>query len=155
MRRIVFASTLALLACSSDEGISPNVVDPPAPPWAPAAESCDPPVPGAVKTCQECSLGTFGRWVLDDAGLPAYEYGLDENADPRAAFFDTEMLDRREHWHELGNRRVTALAYNDGYIEVTEQDRGITYLDKFDEAHGNYAGGYSYVDDGKSTWTIA
>jgi cellobiose phosphorylase len=38
---------------------------------------------------------------------------------------------------------------------VTEQDRGETYLDKFEEEQGNFGGGYSYVDDGNGVWASA
>ncbi len=99
--------------------------------------------------------------MVDDQGLPAYDYGLDENADPRAAYDNSEkdadgnMLDRRDHWAAFGNRRVNAMAYNDGYIEVVDQDRGVEYLDKFDESQQSYAGGFSWIDDGHSTWCTA
>ncbi|HEY2368890.1 MAG TPA: hypothetical protein VGH87_20985, partial [Polyangiaceae bacterium] len=94
-------------------------------------------------------------WTIDDGALPAYDYRLDENADPRASFFNTEKLDRRDHWFSFGNQRVTALATNDGPIEITMQDRGITYLDKIDPDHGNYGGGFSTIDDGDATWSTA
>src|SRR4029079_2525257 len=97
----------------------------------------------------------FGEWTIDDGGLPAYAYHLDENADPRASFFNTEKLDRRDHWFSFGNQRVTALATNDGPIELTMQDRGIQYLDKIDHEHGNHGGGFSFIDDGDATWSTA
>ena len=126
-------------------------------PYAPPAEACAPVDVDSPRTFHECSTGSgiFGRWTVDESGLPAYDYGLDENADARASFYNTENRDRRDHWFSFGNARVTALAYNDGYVEVTMQDRGETYLDKLDEAQGNYAGGFGYVDDGTSTWCTA
>jgi len=47
--------------------------------------------------------GIFGAWTVDALGLPAYDYGLDENADPRAGFFNTEGIDLRSHWAAFGN----------------------------------------------------
>ena len=110
--------------------------------------------PDAFVSCSTGS-GIFGRWSPTTRALPAYEYELDENADPRASFFNTEKLDRRDHWFSFGNQRVTALATNDGPIELTMQDRGITYLDKIDHDHGNHGGGFSYIDDGDATWSTA
>ena len=127
------------------------------PPWIPPPEQClDPNIdgPDAFVACSTGS-GIFGRWTIDDGALPAYEYHLDENADARASWFNTEKLDRRDHWFSFGNQRVTALATNDGPIEITMQDRGITYLDKIDHDHGNHGGGFSYVDDGDATWSTA
>src|SRR5690606_36110538 len=62
---------------------------------------------------------------------------------------------RRDHAFALGNGRVNAIATNDGYVEVTIQDRGITYLDKLDVDQKNFAGGYGFVDDGEASWCTA
>lgn len=76
--------------------------------------------------------GIFGQWTVDKAGLPAYDYQLDQYADVRAAFSNSESLDRRDHWHQIGNRRVTALGSNDGTVQVYLGDRGGTFLNKFE-----------------------
>jgi hypothetical protein len=39
--------------------------------------------------------GIFGRWILDGDGLPAYEYVLDQYAEPKATFPNTAMFYRR------------------------------------------------------------
>ena len=78
--------------------------------------------------------GRFGAWTLDSAGLPAYEYRLDQYKDVRARYANTEGVDRRDHWHQIGNERVTALASNDGTVQVYVADRGGTFLNRF-EAH--------------------
>ncbi len=77
--------------------------------------------------------GIFGCWMLDDAGLPAYEYVLDQYKDPRAAYPNTEGLDRRDHWHQIGNDRITGLASNDGTVQVYLGDRGGVLLNRFEE----------------------
>ncbi len=128
----------------------------PDPPYVPPAETCtanDLERPATFLPCTTGS-GIFGQWVVDEDGLPAYEYGLDQNADPRAAWYNTEKLDRRDHLSSFGNGRITALATNDGYVEVTTQDRGIEYLNKFDASLGHFAGGFSFIDDG-SAWSTA
>jgi hypothetical protein len=143
----------ALLACS----LAGNEVPQGDAPYDPPPESCAAVDVDAPTTFVACSTGSgiFGRWIVDDAGLPAYDYGLDENADARASWFNTEGLDRRDQWFSFGNARVTALATNDGPIEVTTQDRGITYLDKIDASQGHFGGGFSYLDDGHTTWSTA
>ncbi len=151
MRPRTLVCCACLWACESTEAPRADA------PYAPPPESCaevDLDAPTAFVPCSTGS-GVFGRWVVDEAGLPAYDYGLDENADARASWFNTEGLDRRDHWFSFGNSRVTALATNDGPIEVTTQDRGITYLDKIDASQKNFGGGFSYLDDGEATWSSA
>ncbi len=76
--------------------------------------------------------GNFGRWVVDEAGLPAYQYEMNQYNDPRAGFPNTENLDRRDHWHQVGNERVTAMASNDGTVQVYLGDRGGVFLNRFE-----------------------
>ncbi len=76
----------------------------------------------------ESGSGVFGRWILDGDGLPAYRYELDQYRDRRAAYPNSEGLDRRDHWHLFGNDRVNALASNDGTIQVYLGDRGGVWL---------------------------
>lgn len=75
--------------------------------------------------------GIFGMWDVDRFGLPCFRYTLDQYADPRAAYPNTERLDRRDHWHQVGNDRVTAMASNDGTIQVYFGDRGGVILNRF------------------------
>lgn len=89
-------------------------------------------------TPTEEGSASFGRWTLDDAGLPAYQYELRQEVDPRAAYVNTEKLDRRDHWHQVGNRRVTALASNDGVIQVYMADRGGVFLNRFEAFEAGY-----------------
>ena len=91
-------------------------------------------VAGDPQTFQPTSEGSgiFGEWIVDDAGLPAYRYDLDQYADPRAAYPNTENLDRRDHWHQVGNQRITALASNDGIVQVYMGDRGGVFLNRFE-----------------------
>lgn len=86
--------------------------------------------------------GIFGRWIVDETGLPAYEYKLDQYKDVRARYPNSENLDRRDHWHQVGNQRVTALASNDGTVQVYLGDRGGVFLNKFEAwQSGRGAGG--------------
>jgi len=75
--------------------------------------------------------GKFGRWILDSVGLPAYAYELDQYKEAKIARYpNSEGVDRRDHWHQIGNDQVTALAYNDGIIEVFVADRGGIFLNR-------------------------
>ncbi len=153
-RRAALLLALGAFAACSDSAVPPPQGDPP---YVPPPESCEPSNlddPGAFRHCSLGS-GVFGTWVVDDLGLPAYEYGLDQHADPRAAWLNTEGLDRRDHWGAFGNGRVNGFASNEGWVEVVTQDRGPTYLNKMDEASGAFAGGFSYVDDGEVSFCSA
>jgi hypothetical protein len=84
--------------------------------------------------------GAFGRWTLDQARLPAYEYRMDQYRDARAKYPDSEWRNRRDHWHQIGNHRVTALASNDGTVQLYLCDYGGVFLNRFEardiEEHG-------------------
>ncbi len=149
-----FLSLLVVLAAC---GPSDAVSEPDEPAWEPPPESCTAPSLTEPTTFATCSTGSavFGQWTLDADGLPGYDYHLDQHRDARASWLDTEDNDRRDQWASFGNGRVTALASTDGFIEVTTQDRGATYLDKVDEASHAYGGGFSFIDDGAATWTTA
>ena len=152
LRVTVLAGLAVLLQCGRDTEILL-----PEPPYVPPKETCDAADVNAPRTFAPCTTGSgvFGQWIVDENGLPAYQYGLDQNADPRAAWPNTEKKDRRDHWSSFGNGHVTALAYNDGYVEVTMQDRGLEYLNKYDEDQRHFAGGFSYIDDGGTVWSSA
>lgn len=78
--------------------------------------------------------GSFGRWIVDDAGLPAYQYEMDQLSDPRAVYRTTAGEERRDHWHQVGNRRITALASNDGTVQVYACDRGGVIVNRYEAA---------------------
>jgi Glycosyl hydrolase 36 superfamily, catalytic domain/Glycosyltransferase family 36 len=145
---VAFAS-----ACGSDRATEP----PADKPYAPPPESCAGASVDDPTRFAPCSTGggIFGQWVTDDLGLPAYDYGLDQNADARAGYPTTDGKEHRDHWAAFGNDRVNAMFVNDGYVEVTTQDRGASYLNKFDEEQHAFAGGFSWIDDGDATWTTA
>lgn len=96
------------------------------PPFASQADA-----PRIFEPTEEGS-GNFGRWTLDSAGLPAYQYEMDQLRDPRASFYNSEGRDRRDHWHTVGNQRVTALASNDGTVQLYVGDRGGVFANRFE-----------------------
>jgi len=77
--------------------------------------------------------GVFGRWVLDDNDLPAYEYEMNQYTDNAATYPVSRGAFRRDHWHQIGNDRITALASNDGTVQFYIADRGGMFLNRVNE----------------------
>lgn len=127
--------------------------------------------------------GSFGVWVKDQHGLPAFEYRLDQFTDPRgewqprlipeggdssgfvhrlAEYSREDALGRLKtiqglrppknpntsnvHWHQLGNDRVTAVATNDGWVQVYSHEFGPRWVNMCRPELGSYAGGVSFVN---------
>lgn len=120
-------------------------------------ENCakvDPENPDVFTECNYGS-GNFGKWVVDEYGLPAYEYTLDQMKDNRALWWNSAQLERREHWHQLGNGRFTAIADNNGVVQVFTEENGYKWLNYFNEEEKNYSGGFSIIKDGDRVWASA
>jgi hypothetical protein len=87
--------------------------------------------------------GSFGRWVVDRFGLPAYEYLVDEQTAARA--HQPELNGATTAQHELGNDHIKGAAFNDGYTELWSQDRLAEWTNKYMPAQRHYTGGYGYL----------
>jgi hypothetical protein len=83
--------------------------------------------PRAFEDTEEGS-GAFGRWQLDGNGLPSYRYEMNQLRDLRAYYVNSEGRNRRDHWHQIGNDVITAMASNDGTVQVFIADRGGMFL---------------------------
>jgi hypothetical protein len=93
--------------------------------------------------------GNFGSWQVDEFGLPAFRYALDEAVDPRAAQPEIyRRTDTTDAWHQVGNDHLQANAYNHGYVELWSQDRLMQWANRYDAANRHYAGGYGYLKVG-------
>lgn len=147
MRRLLAVCGLGVLSACPPSAL-PEVGDEP---FEASAGTC---VAGTTTTFAECSTGSglFGEWTLDARARPAYRYRFDQLSDARASFENSEGIDRRDHWAAFGNARVNAMAFNDGHVEVVDQDRGVTFWNAYDEARRNYSGGFGWLDDGEATW---
>jgi hypothetical protein len=88
--------------------------------------------------------GHFGRWTVDQFGLPAYRYDMDETRDPRAQ--QPELAGSTVAQHQVGNDHIVAAAYNDGYTKLWSQDRLMQWVNRYDEANKHYAGGFGYLN---------
>lgn len=155
MRFLLWLALVSPLGCGFEEVVDP--VRSGEAPYVPPPETCDALDLDDPEAFPHCSLGSgvFGTWIVDERGLPAYFYGLDEHADDRALFFNTEGVERRDHWFALGNHRLNVMFSNDGFVEVATQDRGVTYLNKIDPEQDAYGGGFGYIDDGAAPWSAA
>ncbi len=123
---------------------------------------CLGPTPGALRTFRACEAGggIFGKWIVDDLGLPAFEYTFDQRHDTRAVWPNSEDIapafkKRRDHFIMLGNDRLHFKAVDDGYVELYASERAPTWLNRFDEAQKNLGGGFSYVAEAGEVWASA
>ena len=95
--------------------------------------------------------GYFGEWIEDEFRLPAYKYTCNQITDPKAITPMGEIyLSKTEHLHQVGNDRLVAVASNYGHIQVRQDEGSPKYLNEFDPEHGQYAGGFGYLTDGKN-----
>jgi hypothetical protein len=93
--------------------------------------------------------GHFGAWIRDRFGLPAYAYTCDQRKEPRAISpVNPAWQSPTNHWHQVGNDRLVALASNEGYVQVRADEGGPRVLNDFDPKRGHYAGGFGYLSDG-------
>lgn len=95
--------------------------------------------------------GDFGRWTLDDDGLPAYDYECDPAAAPWAASFRTDGPRSADHWHQVGNDRIVATAHAEGHVVPFLSDRGKTWLAAVSPRHQAWGGGFGWLRDGERT----
>jgi len=119
--------------------------------------SCDIPEINEPDRFVDCKYGSgnFGMWVVDEHGLPAYEYTLNHEEDARALWWNTAKKDNRSHSHQIGNFRFSAIADNNGFIQIFIQENGFKWLNFYNEKENNYSGNFAIIDDGKSIWATA
>ena len=83
--------------------------------------------------------GAFGEWIEDPFGLPAYRYTCDQTRDPRVVTpVNPVWRGPTEHSHQVGNDRLVAVASNDGYVQVRQDEGGPKFLNDYGPAHNHY-----------------
>src|SRR5436190_10088841 len=90
--------------------------------------------------------GDFGRWQVDEFGLPSFRYTMDEAHDARAK--QPELAGGTLAQHQLGNDHIVANAYNDGYTQLWSQDREPQWANLYQADSKHYGGGYGWLQDG-------
>ena len=116
-------------------------------------DAVDPAQPDVLATCAYGS-GHAGRWAIDDAALPAYDFGLEQRCDPAARAYSPRPHPLRDPIHLIGNGRgLVAMAHASGGVEIYTQDRGHGWINRVDTwrdpADPDYppqlGGGFSYL----------
>jgi len=120
-------------------------------------ERCENPDFYKPQTFADCTYGSgsFGMWIVDEYGLPAYEYNLQHEKDRRALWWNSSGEEKRSHWHQLGNFRFVAIVDNDGFVQVFTEEAGFKWLNFYNDSENNFSGGFSWIDDGKEIWSTA
>jgi hypothetical protein len=90
--------------------------------------------------------GHFGRWQVDQWGLPAYDYTDDELKDPDAR--QPELDGATAAQHQLGNDDIKGIAFNDGYTQLWSQALMAQWANLYQPADRHYAGGFGYLNVG-------
>ncbi len=97
--------------------------------------------------------GDFGRWTVDGFGLPSYRYTLDQQTNPLA--HQAELAGGTDAWSQVGNDRVKADAFNQGYTELWSQDRLAQWINQLDPPRRHLGGGFGYLNvDGRVISTL-
>jgi hypothetical protein len=108
---------------------------------------------GRVDLRSATGSGSFGRWVVDRFGLPAFRYRVDQRTDARAR--QPELRGGTAAQHQVGNDRIVAAAYNDGYTQLWSQERRAQWANRYAEDARHYAGGFGYLRlDGRTVSTL-
>lgn len=77
--------------------------------------------------------GHLGTWAVDGAGLPAYEFAVDQRCDPVARAYSPRAYPLRDPIHLIGNGRgLMAMAHASGGVELYTQDRGHKWINRVD-----------------------
>ncbi|MFX0070147.1 MAG: GH36-type glycosyl hydrolase domain-containing protein [Candidatus Hermodarchaeota archaeon] len=95
--------------------------------------------------------GRFGVWIEDKYGLPAYNYNCNQNSDTYAKTSTTYGYST-DHFHQIGNDRITAIANNGGYIQVLESSRGFQWLTSYNKKRRKIGGGIAFFNIGNSDY---
>ena len=98
--------------------------------------------------------GVFGRWRVDEHGMPAYDYTLDQTTDPRAQ--QPELDGDDANWSQVGNDAIVANAYNHGYVQLWSSARMYQWANRYDASSEHFAGGFGWLRlaDGRTASTL-
>ncbi len=101
----------------------------------PACDDVDGARPQQLVRCQRGS-GHLGQWTIDDAGLPAYDFLVEQRCDPAAHAYSPRPTPLRDPIHLIGNGRgLVAMAHASGGVEIYTQDRGHKWINRIDTWH--------------------
>lgn len=133
--RLALAAAVIAALVSAPTGVAD------ASPAAPPALSRDTAQPSIAS---RYGSGSFGRWEVDEFGLPAYLYTANEQRDPHARQVELGGATRAQH--QVGNDHIKGMAYNDGYTQFWSQDRLAQWANRYQPQSRHYGGGYGYLN---------
>jgi hypothetical protein len=94
--------------------------------------------------------GSFGEWIEDESGLPAFRYTCDQIHDPKAVTsLGPGILSPTDHIHQVGNDRLVAVVSNYGHVQVRQDEGGPKFLNDHSPERSQFGGGVGYLSDGK------
>jgi hypothetical protein len=98
--------------------------------------------------------GNFGYWITDNFDLPAYNYTCNQYIEPIAKTPTTYGFSI-DHFHQIGNDRITATVHNGGYVQVLESSRGFQWLTYRDEKRKKLGGGIAFFskENSEELWS--
>lgn len=94
----------------------------------------------------------FGYWAEDEFNLPVFVYTCNQTQEERAKYIISGNKTSTTHWHQIGNDRITAIATNDGYLQLFCGKKDFKWINYYQPEARNYAGGFGYINDGKKHW---
>jgi hypothetical protein len=96
--------------------------------------------------------GSFGEWIEDEFGLPAFRYTCDQTREPRAVTqVSPGILSSTDHVHQVGNDRLVAIVSNYGHVQVRQDEGAPKFLNAYSPERSQFGGGIGYLTDGKET----
>ena len=94
--------------------------------------------------------GSFGKWIKDEFGLPAYHYTCNQIKDPKAVSpVNKKITNPTEHLFLVGNDRLVSVASNYGHVRMRQDEGSPKFLNDYYPEIQQYAGGVGYLYDGK------
>jgi len=96
--------------------------------------------------------GSFGEWIEDEFGLPAFRYTCDQIHDPKAVTkVGPGILSSTDHVHQVGNDRLIAIVSNYGHVQVRQDEGAPKFLNAYSPERSQFGGGIGYLTDGTET----
>jgi len=141
---VMIAAPLAFAACGDNDGVAPPAPAPVVdrfdcegfvPPPRPSVAACPDVDPAHPETLVACAWGSghLGQWSVDNAGLPAYDFTVEQRCDPVARAYSPRPDPLRDPIHLVGNGRgLVAMAHASGAVEIYTQDRGHKWINRVD-----------------------
>ena len=117
-----------------------------------AAGSSSWPVAQASPGQKPYGSGSFGEWIEDEFGLPAFRYTCDQTRDPKAVTqVGPGFLSSTDHVHQVGNDRLIAIVSNYGHVQVRQDEGAPKFLNAYSPTRSQFGGGFGYLTDGTET----